>query len=124
MRDGAERLLLQHGFDADVEGDVVTEGLGEHGRAGETEFGFLDRAGDFPAGELGAAHAVAEAEELDLEGDGLGGAFEGQVAGDVKGVFACFLPGRALERAGGVFGDVEEVGALDVVVALFVGGVE
>ena len=115
MENRAGGLFFQHGFDADVEGDVVAEGFAEHGGAGEAELGFFDEAGDF---------SDAEAEEFDLERDGFGDVFKGEIAGDVVGVFAGFFPRGAFETGGGVLGDIEEVGALDVAVALFVGGVE
>ena len=59
-----------------------------------------------------------------MQDDFLRDVLDGQVAGHVIGVIGGFLPGLALEGGGWELGGVEEVGAQDVGVAFFVGGID
>lgn len=115
---------MQVGFDADRDGHFIAEGFAEHGRAVDAEVSFVEDSSGFPAGELCALHARAETKEFSLQHDFLGYSLNGEVAGNVEAVLTGFLPGLAFESGGREFGGVKKVGAIEVAVAFFVGGID
>src|SRR5690606_20235042 len=72
----------------------------------------------FPTGKLRAAGAGAEAEQLRLQDDFLCRFLHREIAGDIEGVVAGFLPRLALERNGRELLGEKEVSAAEVSVAL------
>jgi len=117
-------LLLQVGFDADRERDFVAECFAHHGWPIYAKVRFVDDDGGFPAGKLRALHARAEGEEFGFEHDFFAHALNGEVAGDIEGVFARFFPRFAFERGGGELRGVKKIWYLQMRVTFFVGGVD
>src|SRR3712207_3960908 len=121
FRSGAE-----HGLDLELDVDLVAAGDGAavH-RHVDVHAELL--AGDLGLGaEAGAGAAVgvgAEAVELELQGDRLGDALDGQVALDGP-VGAVGADGGGPEGHLGVVAHVEEVGGADVRVTLLLTGVD
>ena len=74
--------------------------------------------------ELGELVSATLKGNKEAQIDGFGDVFEREITGDSISVFAGFFPSGAFKAGGGVLGGIEEVGALDVAVAFFVGGVE
>ena len=114
----------------DVEGDVDVfadqDAAGLEGRVpAQAEVLAVDLGGGGEA-DAGVAPGVfaGRAGAFDGEGDGLGDAMEGQVAGDGVVAFALALDRGGFEGHGGVGLGFEEVGALEVAVALGVAGAE
>jgi hypothetical protein len=91
----------------------------EGGVVGETEILAIDLCGGDEADALVAPGILGRLGELfNGEGDGLGDAVQGKVACDGEFPFARGLNAGRLEADGGKLFDVEEVGTLEVTVAV------
>ena len=114
--------LLTDGFDVDRDIDFSTDrGLSTI----DAPIGAIERRRGFPTGEVGAAHAFAEAEEFDIEHDFVGDAAQSEVAGDLKLVFVFgFFPLGGLKGHGGIFAGAKVVVFLQVAIALLAVGVD
>src|SRR5437667_318524 len=113
-RDGLHRQ-----FDARRLADEDAPGL-QGDIPGEPEVFAVDLGGRAEADALVAHRGGAAAVEVDLEGDGLGGAVHGQVPDDLPGLVAQRLHSRRREGDRRVVLDVEEVAALEVRVTVIV----
>jgi uncharacterized protein (TIRG00374 family) len=117
---------LQAGLDLEGDGDLVADdgaAAFEGHVDGDAEVLAVEDGGGFEAGDRAVAHAGVDAAEFEGEFDGAGDAVEGEVALDHV-VVALGADGGGGEGGGGVLLGVEEVGGLDVGVAVGVLGVD
>src|SRR5580658_1863091 len=116
------RLLLYH-LKLDVECDFIAKHrggiFGANAEHGAVEFGFSRIAGMHPAFWVGNCRRGS----FYFEHHRLGDAVKRKVSGDFK-LASIFCDARARERRRGKIGDIEEVGALEIVVALIDAGVD
>src|SRR5215210_8643982 len=119
------RRGLAVGFDADGDLDVLAEdrtGI-HHAVPDDSVVLAVEREGGLEAGLL-SLRGLYAAQEVDGDGDPLGDAVHGQIAGDLEGVLVLRLDLGAGEGEGGELLDVEEVRGAQVLVAVGVAGVD
>src|SRR5256885_189841 len=120
---GLDRGLGRDGLDGQLDAgglaDEEAAGLESH-VPGEPEVLAVDLGRGAEADALVAHGGDAATVEVDLEGDGLGGAVHGQIADNLPGVVPQRLHARRREADRRVPLDIEEVGAREVRVTVAV----